>query len=193
MEKSLLTIAEIAKELDMPESTVRYYRDRFINYIPFTGKGRGRRYRRETIDILRFIAEGFNRSLNAAEIEEGLSLMVARNMEVENETAATTAAAQQQPNLNEISVQINMDKQFHELMNQVTVTMQLMAHQKEEINELRNQQEEQKKYIDELLDKQSKKRDIQVMDVMKEVLEVRKQITMLENQRNEKKWWMFWK
>jgi DNA-binding transcriptional MerR regulator len=93
MGKSLLTIAEIAKELDMPESTVRYYRDRFINYIPFTGKGRGRRYRRETIDILRFIAEGFNRSLNAAEIEKGLALMVARNMEVENETAATTAAA----------------------------------------------------------------------------------------------------
>jgi signal transduction histidine kinase len=100
--------------------------------------------------------------------------MVARNMEVENETAATTAAAQQQPNFNEISVQINMDEQFHELMNQVTVTMQLMAHQKEEINELRNivaelrkQQQEQGKYIDELL--------------------------AAKRKRNQKKWWEIWK
>ena len=178
MGKSLLTIAEIAKELDMPESTVRYYRDRFIKYIPFTGKGRGRRYRRETIDILRFIAEGFNRSLNAAEIEEGLALMVARNIDVEKETAATTAAAQQQPNLNEISIQINMDEQFHELMNQVTITMQLMARQKEEINELRNivaelrkQQQEQAEYIDELLTaKRAAKR-----------------------KWNQKRWWEIWK
>jgi DNA-binding transcriptional MerR regulator len=174
MKKSLLTIAEIAKELNMPESTVRYYRDRFINYIPFTGKGRGRRYRRETIDILRFIAEGFNRSLNAAEIEEGLSLMFARNVEVENETATTTAAAQQQPNLNEISVQVDMGEQFHELMNQVTTTMQLMAHQKEEINELRNivaelrkQQQEQSEYIDELL--------------------------AAKRKGNQKRWWEIWK
>jgi uncharacterized protein YbgA (DUF1722 family) len=100
--------------------------------------------------------------------------MFARNVEVENETATTTAAAQQQPNLNEISVQVDMGEQFHELMNQVTTTMQLMAHQKEEINELRNivaelrkQQQEQSEYIDELL--------------------------AAKRKGNQKRWWEIWK
>ncbi len=39
---SLLTAAQIAKELNLPESTVRYYRDRFTEYIPTTGEGRNR-------------------------------------------------------------------------------------------------------------------------------------------------------
>ncbi|MBJ7939533.1 MerR family transcriptional regulator, partial [Bacillus cereus] len=54
MEQILLTISQIAKELQIPESTARYYRDRFINYIPFVGKGRAKKYRPETVEILRF-------------------------------------------------------------------------------------------------------------------------------------------
>jgi uncharacterized protein YbgA (DUF1722 family) len=67
-----------------------------------------------------------------------------------------------------------MGEQFHELMNQVTTTMQLMAHQKEEINELRNivaelrkQQQEQAEYIDELL--------------------------VAKRKGNQKRWWEIWK
>jgi len=33
------SIADITKELNLPESTVRYYRDRFKNYVPATKKG----------------------------------------------------------------------------------------------------------------------------------------------------------
>ena len=53
----LLTIAQIAKQLGLPESTVRYYRDRFSEYIPTTGEGRGRRYRGEAVEVFRVIAD----------------------------------------------------------------------------------------------------------------------------------------
>ena len=40
----LYTIREIAQELDLPESTVRYYRDAFPEHIATVGTGRRRRY-----------------------------------------------------------------------------------------------------------------------------------------------------
>lgn len=53
----LLTIAEIAKRLNMPESTVRYYRDKFAAFIPEVGEGRNRRYRPESLELFKYVAE----------------------------------------------------------------------------------------------------------------------------------------
>jgi DNA-binding transcriptional MerR regulator len=196
MENRLLTIAKLAKRLQIPESTVRYYRDRFIDYIPYVGDGRHRRYRPETADLLQFIAEGFDRNLTAIEIEEGLRLMAVRNVEVTEETAMTTAAAQQQSNQQGISVQIEVGEQFQELMKQTQVAMQVMAQQKEEIMELRkavaelrNQQDKQKEYIDHRLEK----RDDELVNAMKEMMEMKKQVAVLEEQKDQKKWWQFWR
>ena len=153
MEKKLLTMAELAKQLQMPESTVRYYRDRFIDYIPYVGNGRHRRYRPETADVLRFIAEGFNRNLTAMEIEQGLSLVAVSNLEIQEGTATRTAAAQQQSNSQEISIRLEVGEEFREIMKQMRVATQVIAQQKEEIMglrkeiaELRNQQTKQRGY-----------------------------------------------
>ena len=69
----LLTIAQIAKQLDLPESTVRYYRDRFSEYIPTTGEGRGRRYKGEAVEVFRFIADKLRAGMPAdiLEVEYG--------------------------------------------------------------------------------------------------------------------------
>ncbi|MGM0921331.1 MAG: MerR family transcriptional regulator [Bacillota bacterium] len=64
MEKQLLTMAQIAKQLNLAESTARFYRDRFEEYIPSVGEGK-KRYKSETVEVLRFIAEGFKRNLTA--------------------------------------------------------------------------------------------------------------------------------
>ena len=56
MSENFLTIISIAKELGLPESTVRFYRDKFLEYIPFEGEGRKRKYRPEALRVLRFIA-----------------------------------------------------------------------------------------------------------------------------------------
>ena len=72
MAAELRTVAAIARDLDLPESTVRYYRDRFADYIPSVGNGRGRRYPPEALAVLRFIADGLRSNVPASELEAAL-------------------------------------------------------------------------------------------------------------------------
>lgn len=53
----LLTLKEIAKELEVPESSLRKYREIFSAFIPSVGSGRSRRYRPEAREVLRDIRE----------------------------------------------------------------------------------------------------------------------------------------
>src|SRR5947208_8285610 len=69
MESRNYTLREIARELNLPESTIRYYRDAFEAYIPAVGMGRRRRYPAEALDILRVIADGFAGNLAREDIE----------------------------------------------------------------------------------------------------------------------------
>lgn len=93
------TIAEMGKILNIPESTVRYYRDRYQQYIPFKGQGRKKRYAEQALNVLRIIAEESNRNITAEEIDKLLSLKFTSFVEVEDETAIKTAVTQQQLNL----------------------------------------------------------------------------------------------
>ncbi|MDO8666803.1 MAG: MerR family transcriptional regulator, partial [Gemmatimonadales bacterium] len=56
---TLLTLRQLGVELDLPESTVRYYRDAFFDHIPSVGTGRRRRYPPQAIAVLRTIAKGY--------------------------------------------------------------------------------------------------------------------------------------
>jgi len=68
---SLLTLKQLANELGLPESTVRYYRDQYIDQIPSVGSGRRRRYPPEAVAILRSIAESYAAGGNRADIANG--------------------------------------------------------------------------------------------------------------------------
>ena len=186
MDKQLLTMAQIAKQLNLAESTARFYRDRFEDFIPSVGEGRKKRYKPETIEVLRFIAEGFNRNLTAMDIKDGLSRMVAMNIEFEEVTATTTAATQQQsksePNQYALQLQFAVE--------QMSSAMQIIADQKEEIAELRkhvavieNRQQEQQEYINSKLEE----RDQQLMESIREIQEAKNQLAATQ----QKKWWQF--
>lgn len=69
----LYTIRDVARELGLPESTVRYYRNAFSGYLPSVGTGRRRRYPAEAIPLLRLVAEGYAQNRPRAEIEQALS------------------------------------------------------------------------------------------------------------------------
>lgn len=69
----LYTIRDVARELGLPESTVRYYRNAFSAYLPSVGTGRRRRYPPEAIPLLRLVAEGYAQNRTRAEIEQALS------------------------------------------------------------------------------------------------------------------------
>lgn len=69
----LYTIRDVARELALPESTVRYYRNAFAAYLPSVGTGRRRRYPAEAIPLLRLVAEGYAQNRPRAEIEQAVS------------------------------------------------------------------------------------------------------------------------
>ena len=60
--EQLSTLKDIARRLDVPESNLRYYRNRIGDFLPSTGKGRRRRYFPEAEEIFRktieYIGEG---------------------------------------------------------------------------------------------------------------------------------------
>lgn len=53
----LLTLKEIAKEIGVPESSVRKYREIFHDYIPGVGEGRARRYRDDAVAVFQDIRQ----------------------------------------------------------------------------------------------------------------------------------------
>ncbi len=69
MESASYTLRDIARELNLPESTIRYYRDLFALYIPTEGMGRRRRYPAQALDLFRIIADGYSQNLAREEIE----------------------------------------------------------------------------------------------------------------------------
>jgi DNA-binding transcriptional MerR regulator len=69
---TLYTLREIARHLDLPESTVRYYRDAFAGHIPTVGQGRRRRYPREALEVLAEIARLYANGKTREAIEVAL-------------------------------------------------------------------------------------------------------------------------
>src|SRR5262245_27904038 len=72
------TLREIARELNLPESTIRYYRDALAAYIPTVGLVRRRPYPADALDIFRTIADGYSQNLSREDIEANLPGEVAR-------------------------------------------------------------------------------------------------------------------
>lgn len=72
MHANLLSITDIAKKLNVPESTLRYYRDRFAEYIPAVGTGRTRKYPDGVIKMFSLILEQSKAGAERQDIEAAL-------------------------------------------------------------------------------------------------------------------------
>lgn len=68
-EPKLFTIAELARNLDLPESTTRYYCNRFSAHLSSVGEGRRRRFKPEALETLRTIAQTMRRDKNAYAVD----------------------------------------------------------------------------------------------------------------------------
>lgn len=87
---ALLTLAEIARRLDIPASSVSYYRDKFKQYIPELGEGRHRRYTEESYEVLRFIADCMRSGLPADAVEAALQEKYGVIAEIQQEDMPAT-------------------------------------------------------------------------------------------------------
>lgn len=71
-EERLLSVAEIARRLGVPESTVHYWKNRFAQHLPSTGSGRQKRFRPEAVEVFRVIAEMFSLGHSTQDVMEAL-------------------------------------------------------------------------------------------------------------------------
>jgi DNA-binding transcriptional MerR regulator len=101
----LLTLQEIAARLDMPPSTVRYYRQKYKEFMPEVAAGRYSKFQLEAVEIIKDIAAATAATMQQQEIREMLSAKYALNIDKFGDgnlaattaaTAATTATTQQQ-------------------------------------------------------------------------------------------------
>ena len=49
----MLTIRDISEKTGIAESTVRFYRDKYPEFMAHTGQGRHRRYTPEVVEVVR--------------------------------------------------------------------------------------------------------------------------------------------
>jgi DNA-binding transcriptional MerR regulator len=97
MADELLTIKQIAKQLGVAPSTVKYWRDKFPEFMPTVEGGRYPQYRPEAIEIFKIIGDGISDNLQQRKIAEKLSAEFPINIEqTATDPAATTAATVQQ-------------------------------------------------------------------------------------------------
>ena len=75
MSKKYISLREVGRQLEIPPSTVVYYKDKFDKYIPSEGGGgRRRRYPVEVLEIFRRIRKMFNDNWSTEQIERELAL-----------------------------------------------------------------------------------------------------------------------
>jgi len=71
--QELLTLKEIARQLGVPESNLRYYKNKIGDFLPSVGKGRRRRYLPESIDVFKRTVELVNEGMTLDRVYKHLS------------------------------------------------------------------------------------------------------------------------
>ena len=69
---SLFSVRQMAEELSLPQSTLRYYRDTYSEHLKAFGAGPRRLYPPETLERIRIIKEGYAEGLDRTGIENRL-------------------------------------------------------------------------------------------------------------------------
>lgn len=101
--QKLLSIAEISRLLEVPESTLHYWKNRFAQYLPSTGCNRQKRFKSEAIEIFKIISSMLKQGHTAEDVMAELSRKYPVNVAIDAqgpEFATPAAPAQiQQANL----------------------------------------------------------------------------------------------
>lgn len=92
-DERLLSVAEIARKLGVPESTVHYWKNRFAQHLPSAGSGRQKRFRPEAVEVFRVIAEMFSLGHSAQDVMETLGKRFPLTASMEGDSFASGAEA----------------------------------------------------------------------------------------------------
>jgi len=89
----LYSVAAIAKMLDVPESTLHYWKNRFDDVLPSLGRGRNKRFRPEAVDIFRAIGRMLGQGMSCADARAELARQYPVNVAPETTGAVEALAA----------------------------------------------------------------------------------------------------
>ncbi|MEI4617091.1 DUF3967 domain-containing protein [Bacillus cereus] len=179
--KKTYSLADIARILQKPRTTIQAWRDQFKPYlatVPGT-KGRTLRYQRESLELFKLIANMKDAQEPPDVIENVLKGTV--NYIVIDEDAI------QDDGMNKPILQImyeNMKEVAIQLQNQEAQNIQLIEHIREVVEtnkKLLTKIEEQQKFFDSKISS----KDQQLLELMKEVQETNKLIT---SSKHDKSW-----
>ncbi len=87
----LLSIKDISQELGIPQSTLRYYRDLFLDYLPALGEGKKKRFYPEAVEVFQAIAKCMHQNKNADDIANELDSRFTRFIEIDPEPQESSA------------------------------------------------------------------------------------------------------
>lgn len=163
----LLTVSELSKITEIPESTVRRYLSRFEAYFPFDARGKGKKYRPESVEVLKQIALLYSEGYQANEIEPMLANRF--SFTIDNSPEATT-----QPQYKPV------EQQFQEFKDQ----------QNEFNRQLLEKLDQQQEYIKKLLEERNQS-SLQNPEELQP--EEKKEISHLTESFEQRAWWKFWK
>lgn len=160
-----LSISQLSEITGIPETTVRRYTNKFINYFRYEKRSRGKKFHPGSVEVLNRIAALYADDYEAMEIENALAKDFPINIGNDEETT-------KQPPAKSIEQQFNEFKEQQEEFN------------KKLLQELKEQQNYIKNSID--------KRDHELMNTLNEMQETRRAL-VASQEENKKRWWQFWR
>ncbi len=146
----LLSIKDISQELGIPQSTLRYYRDLFMDYLPSTGEGKKKRFYPDAIAVFQAIAKGMHQNKNADDITHELNRRFTRFIEVDSksqDSSATDSQEEESSQSQALSPITQLDGSAimaviasqNQALQQIAATISIVNGQQEELQELRQE------------------------------------------------------
>ncbi|MEK4504021.1 MULTISPECIES: DUF3967 domain-containing protein [Bacillus] len=181
MYKKTYSLADIARILQKPRTTIQAWRDQFKPYlatVPGT-KGRTLRYQRESLELFKLIAN-MKDAQEPPDVIENVLKGTVNYIVIDEDTI-------QDDGMNKPILQImyeNMKEVAIQLQNQEAQNIQLIQHMREVVEtnkKLLTKIEEQQKFFDSKISS----KDQQLLELIKEVQETNKLIT---SSKHDKSW-----
>ncbi len=132
----LLTMKDIAQQLDIPQSNCRYYRDRYLEFIPTVKHGKKVLYQPGAVKVIEEIARLSARRKSATEIRERLNSLFAVDIEVLNEAQRNRATAQQDKTQAIQASEKADNKALAQANNEIFFLREIVRKQQEQIDSL---------------------------------------------------------
>lgn len=149
----LLSIKDISQELGIPQSTLRYYRDLFLDYLPATGEGKKKRFYPEAIKVFEAISKSMHKNKSFEDITNDLNQRFTRFIEIDetNEEAQESSATQsQQQEISQIQALTPLTQldgsaimavvaSQNQALQQIAATISVVNEQQEELQNLKSE------------------------------------------------------